>query len=203
MKRADTVPSIARLVICLVIGGCGAGSLSSAASSDPPSVLGPTESEDGDHDDRDHASETGDATPPAALVSSLSSGQSAVCEPAVFTECAPNTSAPGVDETLASPPSGLVTITGTVEETQTRCTKSMPPSCASDLALRDLGGKPRHHLPLVGPPGRQGYGCSDASGCCTLATDGTRYAVTGTLQGSGAAAVLTVESVCRLAGAKG
>jgi hypothetical protein len=97
--------------------------------------------------------------------------------------CGPATTAPSrIAALLARPEGGPVVIEGTLAERDTRCTNSVPPSCASSLGVTQTrpgdGPKPMVDSLRLGPP----HGCSEpANGhaCCTL-PPGARVRVTGT-----------------------
>ncbi|NVB39317.1 hypothetical protein G6O69_15850 [Pseudenhygromyxa sp. WMMC2535] len=145
--------------------------------------------------------DTDDATPepepePVGVLTTLSGGPPAGCPAPSVPTCAGEHTPLDIASLLEQRPSGVVEVAGTAEETDTACTNSAPPSCASSLALRDTGRGPK--LTLVAAPGGPNLRCHN--GCCGLVTGGSeRYLATGELAPDpDHPAVLRATSVCRL-----
>lgn len=117
------------------------------------------------------------------------------CEPPPYDDCPAGTKGRSVFDVMNAQPTGSIVVAGVAVTGQTACTRSEPPHCTTFLALADQIDGSTHKLSIRGEVGKPGFMCSDGTeACCTLATDGTRYAVTGTLESK----ELVVASVCRL-----
>lgn len=118
-----------------------------------------------------------------------------VCQPPVFGDCPPGTKGRSVADVVEQQPAGSIVVDAVARRGDTACTRSVPAHCTTFLALTDPGAKPTHRLSIRGAVGKPGFSCSDGvDACCSLALDGTRYAVTGTLENK----ELVVASVCRI-----
>lgn len=118
-----------------------------------------------------------------------------VCEPLAYGDCPAGTSGRSVPDVMKEQPKGSIVVEGVAVTGQTACTRSEPPHCTTFLALADQVDRPTHELSIRGQVGKPGFMCSEGSeACCTLALDGTRYAVTGRLERR----ELVVASLCRI-----